>query len=63
MKNPFHSFLLRHRRYCEHRGCLMKLTPATRVVNRNGKDFVYCDWHGKGQIEQGLRLKAELEAK
>ncbi len=61
MKNPYHAWLIRQRRYCEHRGCDMKLTKATEVVNRNGKDFVYCDWHAMGQIEAGLKLRHQIE--
>lgn len=57
--NPYHRFLLRHRRYCEAPGCLM--VRATRVVNVNGKDVCLCDMHAAGQIEQGLRLRGKLE--
>jgi hypothetical protein len=39
----------------------MKMTKATEVVNRNGKDFVYCDWHAMGQIEAGLKLRHQIE--
>lgn len=42
---PFHRWLVRQRKFCEHPGCIMKLEAATKVVNRNGKDFVYCDFH------------------
>lgn len=61
--NPYHSWLIRMRKWCEHEGCLTKLERATTVVNRNGKDLVMCDWHSRTYrpIESGLKLRAELE--
>jgi hypothetical protein len=43
----YHKWLVKQRRYCEHRGCLDKLSPAVSVVNVNGKDLVMCDWHAR----------------
>lgn len=61
--NPFHAWLIRQRRYCEHPACFDKLSRAVKVVRRNGRDIVVCKWHSYGPIEQGLRTRGRLEAR
>ena len=47
MENLYHQFLIRHRIYCEHFGCLDTLNKASTVINLNGRDLVVCDEHNK----------------
>ena len=57
--NPYHKFLIKHRRYCGWGSCMKR---ATRVIKVNGKDEVRCDAHpSAGPIESGLRLRGKLE--
>lgn len=55
MNNPYHSWLIRRKVYCEHGYCMEK---GIRVVNVNGKDKVMCDFHRMGPIERGLAHRA-----
>ncbi len=60
--NPYHKFLIKHRRYCE-RCAINTLTPATKVMRDKGHDVAVCDacYDAYHPIETGLRERARLE--